>query len=170
MLVNFLRNASTDFSAFYVLQFPNFLKTVCYILANLARNRVPLIGRLPPNLTTFRIISSYSVCSIFFYNREKCHKPGFQRGNIYTFCISMVLLDHFANKSNTFLFFFSLPLSLSHFLLGPSLPPIPDTRIPQLKEPWLGMIIVLFSLPSAWFLAPCINGNLALIQQAKRQR
>ena len=95
---------------------------------------------------------------------------GFLRGNIYTSCIFMVLLDHFANKSNTFLFFFSLPLSFSHFLLGSSLPPIPDTRIPHLKAPWLGMIIVLFLLPSAWFLAPCINGNLALIQQAKKQR
>ena len=39
----------------------------------------------------------------FFDNRDKCRKPGFLRGNIYTSCISMVLLDHFANKSNTFL-------------------------------------------------------------------
>ena len=39
----------------------------------------------------------------FFDNRDKCHKPGFLRGNTYTSCISMVLLDHFANKSNTFL-------------------------------------------------------------------
>ena len=38
----------------------------------------------------------------FFDNRDKCRKPGFLRGNIYTSCISMVLLDHFANKSNTF--------------------------------------------------------------------
>ena len=44
----------------------------------------------------------------FFYNRNKCRKPGFLSGNIYTSSISMVLLDHFANKSNTFL---SLSLS-----------------------------------------------------------
>ena len=41
-------------------------------------------------------------------SRDKCRKPGFLRGNIYTSCISMVLLDHFENKSNTF-----LPLSSS---------------------------------------------------------
>ena len=39
----------------------------------------------------------------FFDNRDKCRNPGFLRGNIYTSCISMVLLDHFENKSNTFL-------------------------------------------------------------------
>ena len=83
----------------------------------------------------------------FFNNRNKCHKPGFLRGNIYTSCISMVLLDHFANKSNTFQHSLSLPLSLSvslplslslslsHFLLGSPLPPIPDSRIAQLKVP-----------------------------------
>ena len=38
----------------------------------------------------------------FFDNRDKCRKPGFLRGHIYTSCISMVLLDHFANKSNIF--------------------------------------------------------------------
>ena len=57
----------------------------------------------------------------------------------------MVLLDHFANKSNTFQHSLSLPLSLSlslsrspissHFLLGSPLPPILDTRITQLKVP-----------------------------------
>ena len=46
----------------------------------------------------------------------------------------MVLLDNFADKSNTFQH--SLSLSLSHFLLGPPLPPTQDTRIPQLKVPW----------------------------------
>ena len=35
---------------------------------------------------------------------------GFLRGNIYTSCISMVLLDHFANKSNTFQNILSLSL------------------------------------------------------------
>ena len=55
----------------------------------------------------------------FFNNRNKCHKPGFLRGNIYTSCISMVLLDHFANKSNTFQLTLSLPLLLSHFLPFP---------------------------------------------------
>ena len=69
----------------------------------------------------------------FFDNHDKYRKPGFLRGNMYTSCISMVLLDHFANKSNTFL---SLPLSLSHFLLGSPPPPIPDSRIAQLKVPW----------------------------------
>ena len=39
----------------------------------------------------------------FFDNRDKCREPGFLRGNIHTSCISMVLLDHFANKSNIFL-------------------------------------------------------------------
>ena len=48
----------------------------------------------------------------FFDNRYKCRKPGFLRGNIYTSCISMVLLDYFANKSNTF----------KKFSLSPSLP------------------------------------------------
>ena len=66
----------------------------------------------------------------FFDNRDECRKPGFLRGNIYTSCISMVLLDHFANKNNIF-----LPLSLSHFLLGSQLPPTPATRIPQLMVP-----------------------------------
>ena len=37
----------------------------------------------------------------FFDNRDKCRKPGSFRGNIYTSCISLVLLNHFANKSNT---------------------------------------------------------------------
>ena len=49
-----------------------------------------------------------------FDNRDKCRKPGFLRGNIYTSCISMVLLDHFANKSNTF-----------QHCLSPSLLPFP---------------------------------------------
>ena len=52
-------------------------------------------------------------------NCDKCRKPGFLRGNIYTSCISMVLLDHFANKSITFQHTLSLPLSLSHFLIFP---------------------------------------------------
>ena len=38
----------------------------------------------------------------FFDNHDRSRKPGFLRGKIYTSCISMVLLDHFANKSNTF--------------------------------------------------------------------
>ena len=56
-----------------------------------------------------------------FDNRDKCGKPEFMRGNTYTSCISVVLLNHFANKSNTFLFSFPLclPLSLSHFLPFP---------------------------------------------------
>ena len=76
----------------------------------------------------------------FFDNRDKCHKPGFLRGNIYTSCISMVLLDHFANKSNTFQHTLSLSLSRSpissYFLLGSPLPPTQE-RIPQLKVPCL---------------------------------
>ena len=59
----------------------------------------------------------------------------------------MVLLDHFANKSNTFQHTLSLSLSpslslslsrspiSSHFLLGSLLPPTQDTMIPQLKVP-----------------------------------
>ena len=75
----------------------------------------------------------------FFDNRNKCRKPGFLRGKIYTSCISMVLLDHFANKSNTFRHSLSLSLSpiSSHFLLGSPLPPIPDPRIAQLMVPCL---------------------------------
>ena len=57
----------------------------------------------------------------FFNNRNKCHKPGFLRGNIYTYCIFMVLLDHFANKNDTFQH--SLPLSHSPSL-SPSRSPI----------------------------------------------
>ena len=62
------------------------------------------------------------------------------RGNIYTSFFSMVLLGHFANKSNTFQKMnrsFSLSRSpiFSHFLRGSPLPPIPDSRIPQLKVP-----------------------------------
>ena len=67
----------------------------------------------------------------FFDKRDKCRKPSFLRGNIYT---SMALLDHFANKSNTFLLPSLSPLSLSHFLLGSPLAPTPATRIPQLKD------------------------------------
>ena len=55
----------------------------------------------------------------------------------------MVLLDHFANKSNTFWHSLSLSLSRSpissHFFLGSPLPPTQDTRIPQLKEPWIDL-------------------------------
>ena len=69
----------------------------------------------------------------FFDNRYKCRKPGLLRGNIYTSCIFMILLDHFSNNSNTFQH--SLPLSLSHFLLWSPLPPIPDPRIAQLMVP-----------------------------------
>jgi len=72
----------------------------------------------------------------FFDNRDKCRKPGFLRGHIYTSCISMVLLDHFANKSNIFQHSLPHPLLFSHFLLGSLLPPIPDSRIAQLKVPW----------------------------------
>ena len=80
----------------------------------------------------------------FVDNCDKCRKPGFLRDNIYTSCISIVLLDHFANKSNTFqhslspflsLSLFRSPIS-SQFLLGSPLPPIPDSRIAQLKVPW----------------------------------
>ena len=39
----------------------------------------------------------------FFDNPDECRNPGFLRGNIYTSCISIFILDHFANKSNTFL-------------------------------------------------------------------
>ena len=53
----------------------------------------------------------------FFDNRDKSRKPGFLRGKIYTSCISMVLLDHFAIKQKQH---FSLSLSRSpissHFL------------------------------------------------------
>ena len=75
----------------------------------------------------------------FFYKCDKYRKPGFQRGNIYTFCISMVLFRSFCKQKQHFSFLFlslSLPLSPSHFLLGSLLPPIPDSRIAQLKVPW----------------------------------
>ena len=50
----------------------------------------------------------------FFYDRDKCRKQGFLRGDIHTSCIPMVLFDHFENKSNTFLSLFpSISLSLS---------------------------------------------------------
>ena len=54
----------------------------------------------------------------FFDNRDKCRKPGFLRGNINTSCISMVLLDHFANQNNTFQndISLALPFSLISFL------------------------------------------------------
>ena len=68
----------------------------------------------------------------FFDNRDKCRKPGFLRDDKYTSCISMVLLDHFANKSNTFLSRSSIS---SHFLLGAPLPPTLATRLPQLMVP-----------------------------------
>ena len=48
-----------------------------------------------------------------FDNRDKCRKPAFLRDNIYTSCASTVLLDHFANKSNTFQHSLSFPLCLS---------------------------------------------------------
>ena len=69
----------------------------------------------------------------FFNNRNKCHKPGFLRGNIYTSCISMVLLDHFANKSNTFQHTLSLPLSLSPSLALP-FPPISSLGLHFLRS------------------------------------
>ena len=78
----------------------------------------------------------------FFDNRDKCQQPGFLRVNIYTSCISMFFLDHFAKKKQHFLSL-SLSLSLSrspissHFLLGSPLPPFPDSRIAQLLVPWL---------------------------------
>ena len=80
----------------------------------------------------------------FFNNRNKCHKPGFLRGNIYTSCISMVLLDHLQTKATLFdTHSLSLPFSLSHFLPflpWAPLPPTQDTRIPQLKVPWLHVV------------------------------
>ena len=88
----------------------------------LSVSRVPLIGGLPPTLTSFKIISSQSICSTFLII-VICLKPGFLRGNIYTSCISMVLLDHFANKSNTCQHSLSLPLSRSPSLALP-FPPI----------------------------------------------
>ena len=93
--------------------------------------------------------------SDFFDNHDECRKPGFLWGNINTSCISMVLLDHFANKSNTFL---SPPLSLSlsrspissHFLLGSPLPPIPDSRIVQLMVPWWDCFKLISKKNAVW--------------------
>ena len=104
---------------------------------NIFVTTVPLIGGLHPTLTSIRIISSFRRIFDFFDSCDKCLKPGFLRGNIYTSCIYMALLDHFANKSNPFqhsLSLFRSPIS-SHFLLGSPLPPIPDSRIAQLKVP-----------------------------------
>ena len=78
----------------------------------------------------------------FFYNRDRCRKPGFLRGNIYTSCISMVLWDYFANKSNTFLSPSRSSIS-SHFLLWSPLPPITDPSIAQLMVMVLHQKIVL---------------------------
>ena len=97
---------------------------------NIFVTTVPLIGGLHPTLTSIRIISSFRRIFDFFDSCDKCLKPGFLRGNIYTSCISMVLLDTFQQS-------LSFPLSLSHFLpflLGSPSPPTPDTRVPQLKE------------------------------------
>ena len=88
----------------------------------------------------------------FFYNRDKCRKPGFLRGDIYTSCISMVLLDHFTNKSNTFLSLSSLsssPIS-SHILLGSPFPPIPDSRIAQSMVPWRSLFRLLHHFELFW--------------------
>ena len=66
----------------------------------------------------------------FFDNWDKCRKPGFLRGNIYTSCISMVLLDHFANKSNTFLSLYpSLALPFPPWVSTSSYPSYQDTAI-----------------------------------------
>ena len=60
-------------------------------------------------------------------NRDKCPKPGFLRGNIYTSCISMVLLDRTKATLSTLSLSHS-PIS-SHFLLGSPLPLIQDRAI-----------------------------------------
>ena len=69
----------------------------------------------------------------FFNNRNKCHKPGFLRGNIYTSCISMVLLDHLQTKATLFdTHSLSLPFSLSHFL--PFLPWVSTSSYPGYQD------------------------------------
>ena len=69
----------------------------------------------------------------FFNNRNKCHKPGFLRGNIYTSCISMVLLDHLQTKATLFdTHSLSLPFSLSHFL--PFLPWVSTSSYPGYRN------------------------------------
>ena len=80
----------------------------------------------------------------FFDNRDKCHKPGFLRGTIYTSCISMVLLDQFANKSNTF----------QQFSLSPSLP----------FPPWVS------TSSDPGFQDCAINGTLLVKQSTYRIR
>ena len=99
---------------------------------NIFVTTVPLIGGLPPTPTSIRIISSLRRMFDFFDSCNKCRKPGFVRGNIYTSCISMVLLDNFANKSNTFQQSLSLPLSLSHFLPFP--PWVPISSYPRYQD------------------------------------
>ena len=47
--------------------------SICYDVSS----RAPLIGRLPPTLTSIRIISSHKRIFDFFDNRDKCPKPGF---------------------------------------------------------------------------------------------
>ena len=42
----------------------------------MAEIRLTLIVALPPSLTSLRIISSESVCSTFFYSRDKYRKSG----------------------------------------------------------------------------------------------
>ena len=104
----------------------------------------------------------------FLDNRDKCRKPGFLRGNINTSCISMVLLDHFANKSNTFQHSLSLPLSLSHLFPFPpwvstsSYPGYQDTAIkgtlgPKMTQGILTMAKGLRSVLGPHKLRSCLD-------------
>ena len=70
----------------------------------------------------------------FFDNWDKCRKPGFFRGNIYTSCIYMVLLDHFANKSNTFQHSLSPSVSLSLSLPLPFPPWVSTSSNPIFQD------------------------------------
>ena len=126
----------------------------------------------------------------FFDNRNKYRKPGFLRGNIYTSCISMVLLDHFANKSNTF----QHPLSLGPHFLFPrkgtlqsmKKNKIHDDRVnhDNNNDQWSIMIIMIifdwsdsYPLPASLEAAPCpaiqraAGGSiLSLMPQDNRMR
>ena len=101
------------------------LKVRKITMKKFAPNRVPLIGGLPPNPDFIQNYFLLKRMFDFFDNRDKCRLPGFLRGNIYTSCISMLLLDHFANINNTFQHTLSFPISLS-----PSRPNHPRKRSP----------------------------------------